>query len=255
MQKILMVGESDLLIENIYDYFSKLYKIQICDASDAAIIRMTKIIKPNILLVVKTSGIDDDLLVSIKNQITEIPIICICGEADLAAKKYTSDNMQFVFRPIRNFDLHNKIKELIGEEIPEESSETFDGLFVKKDKHRILAIDDNPMVLRGLKQLLDVEYDITLATSVNAAKKHIENKKFDLILLDYEMPEINGYEAYKYFVENPLTKSVPVIFLTSVSDKKRISEVISLDPKPAGYLLKPIDAERLKTTIKNILGA
>lgn len=254
MNKILMIGESDLLIESIYDYLSKIYKIQICDALDTTVVRMHKIIKPDVILVVKTSGIGDVLLPSIKAKIRETPIVCLCNENDSAAARYEGGNMHIIFRPINNDELLGKIKDFVGEDVIEESSENFDGLFVKKDKHQILAIDDNPMVLRGLKQLLDVEYDITLATSVNAAKKHIEKKQFDLILLDYEMPEINGYEAYQYFVTNPQTEKTPVIFLTGVSDKQRISEVVSLNPKPAGYLLKPIDAEMLKNTIKNVLG-
>ncbi len=248
-----MIGESDLLIESIYNYLSKIYKIQICDALDTAIVRMHKIIKPDIILVVKTNGIDDALLPSIKAKIRETPIVCLCNEGDFASKYYEGRNMHIVFRPINNDELRDKLKEYIDEDMTEEVSESFEGLFVKKETHQILAIDDNPMVLRGLKQLLDVEYDVTLATSVKAAKNQVEKKKFDLILLDYEMPEVDGFEAYKYFVSEPKTKDTPVVFLTGVSDKKRISEVVSLEPKPAGYLLKPIDADILKDTIKKIL--
>ncbi len=247
-----MVGESDLLIESVYDFLSTKYKIQICEASDTAIIRMNKIIKPNLILVIKSADISDGLLPSIKAKISETPILCICGEGDLSAKRYEGDNMHFVFRPIKNSDLHEKIKELTGETGEEKRLETFDGLFVKKYKYHILAIDDNPMVLRGIKQLLNVEYDVTVATSVLAAKKHLDNKKFELILLDYEMPEIDGYEAYKHFKRNHDTKDIPIVFLTGVSDKKRIAEVASLDPKPAGYLLKPIDADLLKEMIKKV---
>lgn len=53
-------------------------------------------------------------------------------------------------------------------------------------------------------------------------------------------------------VADPVTKDIPVVFLTGVSDKNRISEVVSLNPKPAGYLLKPIDADILKETISKL---
>ena len=138
----------------------------------------------------------------------------------------------------------------------DESNDTLmaDDTDLHVEKHRILAIDDNPMVLRGLKQILDTEYDITLAKTVDIAKKLVESKNFELILLDYEMPETDGIEAYNYFVENPSTKGIPIVFLTGVSDKERILEVESLEPKPAGYLLKPVDVEILKTTINKVLG-
>ena len=202
---------------------------------------------------------------SMKSNVATIGADHIAGLAkylEYAAKDYNIDTINNLM-PLFESEW-NKLKSEIdkafkfdqkGVATGDESNDTLmaDDTDLHIEKHRILAIDDNPMVLRGLKQILDTEYDITLAKTVDIAKKLVESKNFELILLDYEMPETDGIEAYNYFVENPSTKGIPIVFLTGVSDKERILEVESLEPKPAGYLLKPIDVEALKTTIKKVL--
>lgn len=73
-----------------------------------------------------------------------------------------------------------------------------------------------------------------------------------MILLDYEMPIINGGEVLKKLRENPATKDIPVVFLTGVSNRSTIQEVLAM--KPQGYLLKPIDSEKLFKVIMDVLG-
>lgn len=259
MEKILIVGESSLLIGDIFDYLGDKFNIQICEPDIDKISRMYKIIKPSAMLIVKTTAIEDEFIGTIKIRINEIPIVCICNSSEACVEKYSGGNLNFVFRPIDNSKLLSIIKEVTGDisvdmsQVDKKTAITFDGLFVEKSKKSILAIDDNALVLRGIKQLLDVDYDLSIATSMSRAEKIINQKYFDLILLDYEMPEIDGLEAYKLLSNNPRTIGTPVIFLTGVSDKKRISEVAMLNPKPAGYLLKPIDTDALKGTIKKIL--
>ena len=73
-----------------------------------------------------------------------------------------------------------------------------------------------------------------------------------MILLAYEMPIINGGEVLKKLRENPATKDIPVVFLTGVSNRSTIQEVLAM--KPQGYLLKPIDSEKLFKVIMDVLG-
>jgi len=70
--------------------------------------------------------------------------------------------------------------------------------------------------------------------------------------LDYEMPEIDGFTAFKIFKTNLKTQNTPIVFLTAVSDRKRIMEVVELHP--AAYLLKPINQEMLIQTIVDLIG-
>ena len=93
-----------------------------------------------------------------------------------------------------------------------------------------------------------------MATAISGklAFTFLEKKHTDLILLDYEMPIINGGEVLKKLRENPATKDIPVVFLTGVSNRSTIQEVLAM--KPQGYLLKPIDSEKLFKVIMDVLG-
>lgn len=118
-------------------------------------------------------------------------------------------------------------------------------------KKHILVIDDDPLMLKVIKDYLHDDYDIATAKGGKIAYKFLEKKKTDLILLDYEMPEEDGPTVYKKIRALPGMEQIPILFLTGVSDKTRIMSVLAL--KPQGYLLKPIDYATLISTITPIL--
>lgn len=120
----------------------------------------------------------------------------------------------------------------------------------KRRKH-ILVVDDDSSVLKLIKGFLSEHYDVATAINGKVALKFLETKSTDLVLLDYEMPEENGAAVLRKLRNQKKNENLPVVFLTGVTDKDKIREVLSM--KPQGYLLKPIDMERLLTTIKGIL--
>ena len=133
------------------------------------------------------------------------------------------------------------VDELLKEMFPTEYEE-------KKVKN-ILVVDDDPRVLRLIRIYLE-DYQVAVATSGRVAIKYLENKTVDLILLDYEMPGEDGVEVLKKLRANPKTKDIPVVFLTGVADKKRIQEVLKLNPQ--GYVLKPVLRNKLLKIIEDI---
>ncbi len=118
-------------------------------------------------------------------------------------------------------------------------------------KH-ILVVDDNAMMLKMLKEHLHDKYDVATAASGRVALKFLERKTTDLILLDYEMPEESGPVVLEKLRASEQTKDIPVIFLTGVTDTKKIKEALSM--KPQNYLLKPVDREKLLDTIAKEIG-
>ncbi|MCR5218200.1 response regulator [Treponema sp.] len=117
-------------------------------------------------------------------------------------------------------------------------------------KH-ILVIDDDPLMLKMIKEVLHGEFNIASALGGKAGLKFLETKSTDLILLDYEMPELNGIQVLDKIRRNPLTNKIPVVFLTGNRDPIKVKEALS--HKPEGYVLKPINNEKLKETIYKIL--
>lgn len=120
------------------------------------------------------------------------------------------------------------------------------------EKKHILVVDDDSGVLKLINTFLGSRYHIATAINGKVAMKFLEKKETDLVLLDYEMPKENGAQVLQKIRSDARFENLPVVFLTGVSSKERIREVLELNPQ--GYLLKPINTERLLQTLKDILG-
>ena len=88
---------------------------------------------------------------------------------------------------------------------------------------------------------------MALAESGVAAIRTITLNRPDLVLLDYEMPIVNGKQTLEMLRSEPEFTKIPVIFLTGRDDPDIVRELLSL--KPAGYLLKYLKPEDIKAKI------
>jgi putative two-component system response regulator len=79
---------------------------------------------------------------------------------------------------------------------------------------KILLIDDNISMLRQISALIDEEYEVMLAKSGLLGLEMCIQEKPDLILLDVEMPDMDGFDVISRFKQNPYLNRIPVIFLT-----------------------------------------
>ncbi|MBO4899561.1 MAG: response regulator [Lachnospiraceae bacterium] len=117
-------------------------------------------------------------------------------------------------------------------------------------KH-VLVIDDDPLMLKLIKEYLHDKYDVATAVNGKIAYKFLESKTTDMVLLDYEMPGESGPEVFMNLRTRRELDNIPIVFLTGVSDAERVKEVLSLGPQ--GYLLKPIDKEKLLNKVNGVL--
>lgn len=102
----------------------------------------------------------------------------------------------------------------------------------------ILAVDDEPTNLRFLQEILKDEYQIYLAPSGERALIFLQSNIPDLILLDIEMPKMNGYQVIEAVKRNPAWKDIPIIFLTA--QEGRDKEQTAFELGAVDYILKPI---------------
>jgi putative two-component system response regulator len=115
----------------------------------------------------------------------------------------------------------------------------------------IFVVDDSAVNLIKAKQALEGQYDVF--TMLSAAKMFylIEKITPDVILLDIEMPEMDGFTALKKLRENDLTAQIPVIFLTAYSDEARESH--GLDMGAVDFIPKPFSTPIVLRRIANHL--
>ncbi|GHV41707.1 hypothetical protein AGMMS49546_18200 [Spirochaetia bacterium] len=108
---------------------------------------------------------------------------------------------------------------------------------MENEQALIILVDDNPTNLMNGINVLSEKYNIFTAPSAKKMFTLLEKHHPDLILLDIEMPEMNGYEAIKILKEKSETRDIPVIFLTGKSDTN--DELDGLNLGAIDYITKP----------------
>lgn len=119
------------------------------------------------------------------------------------------------------------------------------------DRPRILAIDDMPTNLMVLASALAGDFIIQLAASGPEGLVMAQAHPPDLILLDVMMPEVDGFEACKLFKSDPRLESVPIVFVTALTDNE--SEMKGLRLGAVDYLHKPVNVAIARQRIRNVL--
>jgi DNA-binding NarL/FixJ family response regulator len=118
---------------------------------------------------------------------------------------------------------------------------------------RVLAADDHPLALAGLRQLLGALDDIELvgaATGGEEAVRLAVEHEPDVVLMDLEMPGMDGIEATRAMLAR--RPGTVVVVLTSFSDRERI--LAALDAGAVGYLLKDVQPDELARAIQAAAG-
>jgi DNA-binding response OmpR family regulator len=116
----------------------------------------------------------------------------------------------------------------------------------------ILLVDDNPQNLQVLGKLLQEEkYKIEFALDGKSTLEWLKNKQFDLILLDLNMPGMNGFEVCKRIRSDTGMYEVPIIFLSAESERESILKGFEVGAQD--YVTKPFDSRELLARVKTQL--
>ena len=168
----------------------------------------------------------------------DIPIIILSVLAH--DSQYRQGIMDYISKPFRQEELVNTIHKIFS---------NADG---KNVKRTVLVVDDDPDIVDVISLCLkDNNLQPEKAYNGNEALDFVKRKRIDLILLDINMPGMNGFEVIKHLKEDKDTCDIPIVVLTgtyiSEDDKKH-----GLTLGVAKYLTKPFSADDL---VKEIKGA
>lgn len=115
----------------------------------------------------------------------------------------------------------------------------------------IVAVDDSNITLKRLTKVLGESYDLHAFSVGSRALKFLADRTPDLVILDIDMPEINGYEMLKSIRETEHLKNVPVLFLTSNNEKDYVLRAVAEGAND--YVIKPIDEDILMKKVRAAL--
>ena len=165
--------------------------------------------------------------------------------ADLAEELPAIKAFPWLDRPLNNDTLGDLIEKLL------EKGAIAAAPAPSGEKKRILIVDDDPSYAGMVREWIKDSYKADIVTAGMQAISFLLKRPVDLILLDYEMPVVNGPQVLQMLRQEPTTEHIPVVFLTGVGTKEQVSQVLEL--KPDGYILKSTTRVDLLAYLKSKL--
>ncbi|MCR4896585.1 MAG: response regulator [Lachnospiraceae bacterium] len=114
---------------------------------------------------------------------------------------------------------------------------------------KIFLVDDDPAFAAMVRTWLKDTYKTYVGTDGMQAVNFLRKNPVDLVLLDYDMPVVNGPQVLQMLREDPATAEIPIIFLTGVATEEEIRQLKELNPD--GYILKATPKEKLLDYLKD----
>jgi diguanylate cyclase (GGDEF)-like protein len=116
---------------------------------------------------------------------------------------------------------------------------------------RLLMVDDQPTNIQVLYQAFAADHQVFIASSGEQALALCASKHPDLVLLDIEMPDMDGYEVCRRLKADAATRDIPVIFVTAHTDD--VTETRGLDAGAVDFISKPISPKVVRARVKTHL--
>jgi len=117
---------------------------------------------------------------------------------------------------------------------------------------QVLIVDDNEinrdMLVRRLRRK---DFDLSMAVNGREALSMIQEKPYDLVLLDIMMPEIDGYAVLKHLKNDVKLQHIPVIMISAIEEMDSVMKCMEIGADD--YLTKPFDPELLKAAVNRCL--
>ena len=120
-------------------------------------------------------------------------------------------------------------------------------------KALILCVDDEPVNLVIMEELLQDSYELTTARSGEGCLQQVRLQKPDLILLDVNMPDLDGLETCERLKSDPETAEIPIIFVSALASQKEL--MAGYEAGGDDYITKPFSEEILRKKIEIVLAS
>ena len=251
---IVFIGEDTRTNDELYQLFNWRFNVTYYNDPEKSSFQEISAAKPTIIVVNMVESKHDysALFEYFVEKCADVPVVVISAASENAAYKKFYDKEQFhrILHPTTGRRILETCRVIIfGKNTTKEEKVVSHS---NGEKPHILVVDDNAMVLRNIKGVLENTYSVAVAPSGFHSFVSIGKKKPDLILLDYEMPEMNGKEVMTKLQSEEEFADIPVVFLTSADSKEIVMELMAL--RPAGYILKPVESQKLLDRIAGIIG-
>jgi len=119
---------------------------------------------------------------------------------------------------------------------------------------KILLVDDSATVLMMERMILAAErFEIVTASNGLEGQEKARSERPDLILMDIVMPQVNGIQACKALRDDPATRDIPIILVTTRGESDSMEQ--GYESGCNDYVTKPVNSAELLSKVRNLLGS
>ena len=243
-KKIMLVDDDQTILQTGRSMLKDKYDAYPLPSADKLFEILKKVEPDLILLDIKMPGVGGfEILKLLKadERYAKIPVIFLTSsnDRDSVVKGINLGAVDFVVKPFAAEDLLSRIENQLNEEA--------------ENKKTVLVIDDSPEILTSVYTMLRDTYKVITLPEPKKLENLLRVVKPDLILLDYNMPALSGFDLIPVIREFPEHKETPVIFLTSAGTIDNLFAAVDLGA--CDFIVKPFEADVLREKVgKHIKG-
>ncbi|MCL2845265.1 MAG: response regulator [Chitinivibrionia bacterium] len=264
-EKIIVVDDMSYFLSGIKYELEKYYEVFPATSVEKMFQILKNITPDMILLDVNMPGVSGYEAIKILKadaDYADIPVIFLTSQNDKASenKGLSLGAAAYVSKPFTPSLLLKTIKDQLEAPRPSKDDFVFDFgeaeaqeeiFHIKRLQKKILCVDDMVFTLMSVKKILGERYDVFTAQSVSKMFQILENVRPDVVLLDINMPGMNGYDIFEKLKADANYSKIPIVFITALTDRESVMKGVAMGA--AGYISKPIDYSLLIERIEQVM--
>ena len=236
-RRIIIVDDVNPLLLSLKTRLGKRYDIYPAQSAENMYEMLARFIPDLILLDINMPGCDGyETIKKLKAdaRFAGIPVIFLSSKSDKESKRrgMSLGAVDYITKPFSEPELVERIEAQFSPEKP------------KDDKPVILAVDDNPSILKSVNYLLGSQYKVYTLSEPEKIKELLSKIKPDLFLLDCNMPVLSGFDLVRIIRRFSDHAETPIVFLTSEGTIDNINAAVNLGA--CDFIVKPVNEEILR---------
>jgi len=247
LKRVIHVDDVNVSLASVKSRISKLYDVFSANSSIKMYELLEKIMPDLILLDADMPDVDGyETIKGLKanNRFAHIPVVFLTSRSDRASvvKGLSFGAADYIFKPVQTEKL---IETLDGILNPKEDKQSIKGDI--SNKPGVLAVDDVASMLRAIQYALKDRYNVYLLSKPEGVPNFLKTEAPDLILLDYLMPTMSGFDLISIIKTIPEHKDTPIIILTTEGTQDHVKEAIKLGA--SDFIVKPFQPKELNDKV------
>jgi len=239
-KKIIFVDDINYSLLTVKDRLKGNYEVFLAQSS-AKLFEILDNVKADLIMLdvnmPQFNGYEILALLKADKDFADIPVIFLTSQNDKASvtRAMALGAVDYFLKPF----VDSKLIECIENHLDPEKREEY--------RPKILAVDDNPSILKAVYYILSSQYKVYTLNEPEKLSEFLENVHPNLFILDYKMPGLSGFDLVPIIRDIPMHSNTPIIFLTSEGTADKILDARCLGA--SGYIVKPINENVLREKI------